>query len=281
MTEDTVAEDAVTEGAAVTEGRPVVIDGARYAVRLPAFDGPLDLLLHLIRREQFDIFDIPISALTAAYLASLDDMRRAQMEPASDFLLMAATLLQIKSRMLLPRPPGLDDIEADAPEDPRDELVRQLLEYRRFREVALGLDAQVMLGRDVFYRPGGLDKPPAEDEDLAAHDAYRLGEAFRALIARTRFEAPHDIWVERISIGERIAQIADLLAETGSCTLSTLLGGVQHREEAITTFLALLEMARLKLIHTTQGEHLGELYIEARVGAIGDLGEEAAGMLAE
>lgn len=260
---------------------PIVIDGARYAVRLPEFDGPLDLLLHLIRREQFDIFDIPISELTAAYLESLEDMRRAQMEPASDFLLMAATLLQIKSRMLLPRPPGLDDIEADAPEDPRAELVRQLLEYRRYREVAETLAERDRLGRDVFYRPSGLDRPESEEEDLAAQDVWRLGEAFRALIARTRFEAPHDIWVERISIGERIAQIADRLAEVRRCTFSSLLDGIRHREEAITTFLALLEMARLKLIHTTQGEHLGELYVEARVGAIGDLGEEAAGMLAE
>lgn len=268
----------------MSDGAPSEVlraDGARYAVRLPEFDGPLDLLLHLIRREQFDIFDIPIAELTAAYLASLEDMRRAQMEPASDFLLMAATLLQIKSRMLLPRPPSLDDIEAEEPEDPRAELVRQLLEYRRFREVAEGLDSQAMLGRDVFYRPSGLDRPPADDEELAAQDAYRLGEAFRALIARTRFEAPHDIWVERISIGERIAQIADRLAEERRCTFSALLEGIRHREEAITTFLALLEMARLKLIHTTQGEHLGELYVEARVGSIGDLGEEAAGMLAE
>lgn len=257
-------------------------DGARYAIHLPDFDGPLDLLLHLIRREKLDIFDIPIARLTAAYLASLEDMRRAQMEPASDFLLMAATLLQIKSRLLLPRPPSLEDIDADAPEDPRAELVRQLLEYRRYREVADVLSTQPQLGRDVFYRPAGLDRPAADaDAELAAQDIFRLGEAFRALIARTRFEAPHDIWVERISIGERIAQIADRLAESRTITFRALLSDVRHREEAITTFLALLEMARLKLIHTTQGEHLGELYIEARVGAIGDLGEEAAGMLAE
>ena len=267
----------------MTDSTEVLVpDGARYAVHLPDFDGPLDLLLHLIRRAKFDIFDIPISELTSAYLASLKDMRRAQMEPASDFLLMAATLLQIKSRMLLPRPPSLDDIEDEAPEDPRDELVRQLLEYRRYREVAHGLADQTMLGRDVFYRPDGLDRPPAQTEDdMSDQDVFRLGEAFRALIERTRFEAPHDIWVERISIGERIAQIADRLAQTQKSTFSALLADVRHREEAITTFLALLEMARLKLIHTTQGEHLGELYIEARVGSIGELGEEAAGMLAE
>lgn len=267
----------------MTDSAEVLVpDGARYAVHLPDFDGPLDLLLHLIRREKFDIFDIPISELTGAYLASLEDMRRAQMEPASDFLLMAATLLQIKSRMLLPRPPSLDDIEEDQLEDPREALVRQLLEYRRYREVADGLADQTMLGRDVFYRPDGLDRPPSQsDEELAEQDIFRLGEAFRALIERSQYTAPHDIWVERISIGERIAQIADRLALTQKATFSALLSDVRHREEAITTFLALLEMARLKLIHTTQGEHLGELYIEARVGSIGELGEEAAGMLAE
>lgn len=254
---------------------------APYAVKLPNFDGPLALLLHLIRREELDIFDIPVSRLTAAYLAHLELMRALHIEPASEFLVMAATLLQIKSRSLLPRPPGLDDV-AEGVEDPREALVRQLLEYQRFQAVAEALGGRVRLGWDVFVRPDGIDRPKTDDDDpLADHDAYRLAEAFRRLARRGHFEAPHDIYVERVSIAERIAQIADRLADQERVAFSALCGQARYREEIITSFLALLEMARLKLIRTVQAERLGELWVEARVGAIGDLGERAAGMLDE
>lgn len=259
---------------------PVVMEHGGYAVHLPIFDGPLDLLLHLIRKDELDIFDIPISRLTRAYLETLEEMRRHGIEPASEFLLMAATLLQIKSRMLLPRPPGLDDVE-EGTEDPREALVQQLLEYQRFKAMAADINRLVRVGRDVFLRPPGQDRPPDEDAELASLGIYRLAEAFRDLVERGHFEAPHDIWVERISIGERIAQIADLLAIRGRTTFASLCVRARYREEVITTFLALLEMARLKLIRVTQSETIGPVYIEARVGAIGELGEEAAGMLGE
>jgi segregation and condensation protein A len=259
---------------------PVVVDGVRYAIHLPAFDGPLDLLLHLIQREELSIFDIPISRLTRAYLATLEEMRRQQMEPASDFLVVAATLLQIKSRMLLPRPPGLSDIEAETPEDPRADLVRQLLEYQRFREVAEGLGGLPRLDWHLFDRPTGQDRPEDDEEEaLAAQDVYRLAAAFRSLIAKIHYEAPHEIDVERISIGERIAQIADRLAREGTLTFEQLCAGARHREELITTFLAMLEMARLKLIRLTQGDRLADVYVEARVGSIGVAGEQAAGLM--
>lgn len=267
----------------VSEGgpsEPVALDHAGYAIHLPVFDGPLDLLLHLIRKDELDIFDIPIARLTAAYLATLEQMRRHGIEPASEFLLMAATLLQIKSRMLLPRPPSLDDVEEGA-EDPRADLVGQLLEYRRFKEVASALSELTRVGRDTFLRPGGQDRPKTGDGELAALDIYRLADAFRTLLERGHFEAPHDIYVERISIGERIAQIADLLARRQRATFASLVLRARYREEVITTFLALLEMARLKLIRATQGEAMGPLYIEARVEAIGQMGEQAAGMLDE
>ncbi len=267
----------------MSEQEPLGFEGADISVRLPAFDGPLALLLHLIRTEEFDIFDIPIARLTAAYLRALEEMRLLDIEPASEFLVMAATLMQIKSRMLLPRPPSLDDVEAGDPgEDPREELVRRLLEYQRFQEVAQGLERLPQLGRDFFLRAAGLDRPPAEEDDAPPYsDVYRLGEAFRRLFDRRRYEAPHDIVVERITIGERIAQIAEHLARHARATFADLCTGARHREELITTFLALLEMARLKLIRTFQDDRLGALYVEARVGAIGRLGEEAAGMLDE
>lgn len=253
----------------------VVVGAAGYAVNLDVYDGPLDLLLQLIRKEELDIFDIPIARLTGAYLATLDTMRAEGVEPASEFLVMAATLLQIKSRMLLPRP-NLDDVEMD--EDPRDALVIQLLEYQRFREVADQLGGCVQLGRDVFSRADGLDRPQSEAE-LAAQDIYRLAEAFRGLVNKGQYEAPHDIYVERISIAERIAQIGEKLAAEGKVTFADLCATVRYREEIITTFLALLEMARLRLIRTVQRERLGPLYLEAQVEEIEARGERAAGML--
>ena len=127
----------------------VVWSAGSYTIQLPVYDGPLDLLLHLIRRDEFDIFDIPIGQLTASYLESLKEMRIHGIEPASDFLVMAATLLQLKSRMLLPRP--VDEHGEEIPDDdPRADLVRQLLEYQAFREVAAALDEIPRLGRDGF-----------------------------------------------------------------------------------------------------------------------------------
>ncbi len=259
----------------------VVVTGHAYAVHLPSFDGPLDLLLHLIRKADIDIFDIPLSRLTKAYLQTLEQMRRSGMEPASEFLLMAATLLQIKSRLLLPRPAALDDLEGGEAPDPREELVRQLLEYQRFKEAADALDGLDRLGRDFLLRPAGADRPATdlEEAEMREQDAYRLAEAFRSLLNRGHFEAPHEIYVERVSIAERIAQIADLLATTEKTTFEVLCEGTRYREELITTFLALLEMSRLKLIRTTQQSRLEPLYIEARSGSIGELGEHAAGTL--
>jgi segregation and condensation protein A len=262
------------------EDVPVVLEGEAFTIKLPAFDGPLELLLHLIRKDELDIFDIPIARLTATYLGYLEQMRRLAVEPASEFLVMAATLMQIKSALLLPRPP-LDPDNPDEALDPREELVRRLLEYQRYQEVARALDLHPRAGRDVFFRTPGLDRPPdpEDEQELANQDIFRLAEAFRRLIAKGRFTAPHDIHVERISIAERIAQIAEVLAREVRTNFEALMAGARHREEAITTFLALLEMARLKLVRVTQGDRLGPLWVEARVGAIGDLGEDAAGMM--
>jgi segregation and condensation protein A len=259
---------------------PVRLEGEAFSVHLPAYDGPLELLLHLIRKEELDIFDIPISRLTAAYLGHLEALRQLAIEPASEFLVMAATLMQIKSALLLPRPPASDDPNAEVL-DPREELVRRLLEYQRFKEVSRALDGLPRVGRDVFLRVAGLDRPPdpEEEAELANADVFRLAEAFRVLIKKGRFTAPHDIYVERVSIAERIAQIAERLERDGTASFDALCEGARHREELITTFLALLEMARLKLVRVTQGDRLGALWVEPRVGAIGTLGEEAAGMM--
>ena len=259
---------------------PVAFADSRYQIHLPNFDGPLDLLLHLIRKEELDIFDISISRLTAAYLDTLSLMKRTGIEPASDFLLMAATLMQLKSKLLLPRP-ELDDGELGDALDPRLELMHQLLAYQAFKEAAQNLDHETRLGRDVFIRPPGQDKPREEDPDLTSHDVYRLATAFRDLLKKESYQAPHEIYVERITIGERIAQIADKLATLGQVSFAHLIENTSTREEVITTFLALLEMARLKLIGVEQREPNTPLYIKPSVDEIAQRGEVAAGMLAE
>jgi segregation and condensation protein A len=258
-----------------------VLESESYAVHLAAYDGPFDLLLTLIRSKEIDIFDIPIAELTAAYLGTLKSMKRQGIELASEFLLMAATLIQLKSRMLLPRQTQEDDSE-EVDLDPRAALVRQLLEYQAFKEVALALDENPRIGRDVFNRPTGQDKPPDErEQELPPVEIYQLARAFRSLMKRQRYQAPHEIYVERITIGERIAQIADRLASQTRVSFASLCLENYTREEVITTFLALLEMARLKLISVTQRNSGTPVYVEARVDGIDVRGEKAAGMLAE
>ncbi len=256
----------------------------RFGIHLPDFEGPLDLLLHLIQRDELDIFNIPIAHLTASYLEMLELMEQTlEIEPASEFLLMLATLIHIKSRMLLPEEPQEAEGEAEPEEDPRERLVRQLLEYQRFKEVAQELGSKLRESWEYFMRPPGLDRPPEEEEsgELCNQDVFRLGEAFRSLVAKSKYLAPHDIYVERISIGERIAQIADDLSVCPQTTFGALCSTLRYREEHVTSFLAVLEMSRLKLILTNQIERLGTIHVEARVDGIAEKGEQAAGMLSE
>ncbi|MEE2756122.1 MAG: segregation/condensation protein A [Myxococcota bacterium] len=276
---DEVSVDDHDSTAGSVDG-PVALTDSRYQIHLPNFDGPLDLLLHLIRKEELDIFDISVSRLTAAYLDTLSLMKRTGIEPASNFLLMAATLMQLKSKLLLPKPES-DDEELGDEIDPRLELMNQLLAYQAFKEAAQHLDSEIRLGREVFIRPPGQDKPREEDPDLTNHDVYRLATAFRDLLKKESYQAPHEIYVERITIGERIAQIADKLAALGQVSFAHLVENTSTREEVITTFLALLEMARLKLIGVEQRGPNTPLYIQSSVDKIAQRGEVAAGMLAE
>ena len=258
--------------------RPVVLDDGAYAVHLPVYDGPLGMLLHLIKRDELDIFDIPIARLTSAYLATLTEMRELGIEPASEFLVMAATLLQIKGRMLLPKAPGVEELVGEL-DDPRADLARQLLDYQRYREAAVVLEALPRVGRDVFVRPAGIERPQEVEAPLANLDVVRLALAFRDALRRGDYQAPHEIAVERVTIAERIAQIGHLLGREGRVSFTELCRTSRHREEVITTFLALLEMARLRLIRVIQRDAAAPLYIVARGDDVAARGEEAAGTL--
>jgi len=238
-----------------------------FAVALPAFQGPLDLLLSLIQEHKLDIFDIPISFIIEKYLQYIYAARALNIDLAGEYLLMAATLAHIKSRMLLPREQSQDATDYESGPDPRQELVRRLLEYQKYRDAAGQLGAMPHLGRDVFVRRAREDRPLADDEAayLKSPDlsVYRLIELLALALKRRKIEIPHEVFVERLSIGDRIAAITDRLKEEDRITFTSLFADLSasDRHRVVPTFLAMLEMARLKLIKVHQPGRHGEIYI--------------------
>jgi segregation and condensation protein A len=233
-------------------------------IKLQSFEGPLDLLVHLIKKNQVNVYDIPIAGITEQYLAYLDLMQELNLDVASEFLVMAATLIHIKSRMLLPRP---DPMQADEPdEDPRDALVRRLLEHQKFKAAAELLHDRETLRSAQWTRPesriealAGGDYEPELEVDL-----FSLLSAFRAVLERARERPPVPLPPEQVSIESRIDQLLERLSETEACGFEDLFEDTATRGEMIVTFLALLEMIRLKLIRIFQSAQLGAIRIYKR-----------------
>jgi segregation and condensation protein A len=238
-----------------------------FAVALPAFQGPLDLLLSLIQEHKLDIFDIPISFIIEKYLQYMDAARALNIDLAGEYLLMAATLAHIKSRMLLPREQSQDAPDGEGGPDPRQELVRRLLEYQKYRDAAAQLGAMPHLGRDVFVQRSREDLPLAADEaayiKMPDLSVYRLIELLALALKRRKMEIPHEVFVERLSIGDRIAVITDRLKGEDRITFTSLFADLlaSDRHRVVPTFLAVLEMARLKLIRVHQSERNSEIYL--------------------
>ncbi|MBI2355446.1 MAG: segregation/condensation protein A [Deltaproteobacteria bacterium] len=232
-----------------------------YSVRLDKFEGPLDLLLHLIRKNELDIRDIPIADITRQYLDYIRLMKELNLDVAGDFLLMASTLLHIKSRLLLPQDVQEEGEEEEA--DPRAELVRRLLEYQQYKEAGQLLGARALLGREVFIRScpdPDLALQQAEEGPLEL-DLFDLVDAFRALLARIPAESFHDVAsAETFSIADCINEILSLLQERDSVRFDDLVAEEFTRERVIVTFLALLELCRLKLIRIFQNEPNGGIW---------------------
>ena len=232
--------------------------GSAYAVKLPVFEGPLDLLLHLIRLNEVEITDIPIARVCEQYLEYLDLMRELNLDVAGEYLLMAATLAWIKSRMLLPPEPG----EGDAEEvDPRAELIARLLEYERFKEASEELAGRRWLGRDVFAAQGPELEPPPEGEREIEAGLFDLVEAFRRALAAapTRGRA-HEIETEPITVRERVIAVMRLLETRESVPFEDALAdapGPPSRALIVTTFLAVLELTRLAALRVFQGVDAG------------------------
>jgi segregation and condensation protein A len=258
------AADVVSPGQASSSG---------YQVKLPTFEGPLDLLLHLIAEHELDILDIPIAFVTQKYVEYITLMHELNIDVASEYLVMAATLAHIKSKMLLPTPPEDQDEESERELDPRAELVRRLLEYQKYKEVAEQLGGRSLLGRDVF--PRGAPAPSVEGPaPLAQVSLFKLLDAFQSVLDRAKTTIDHEINFERFSITDRIIQLADVLRNAGRVPFERLFVGQHTRAELIVTFLALLEMTRLRMTKLIQEAPLESIEVELAV-ADDEIGELA------
>jgi segregation and condensation protein A len=266
--------------ASLQQGReetPTLLDGLHtgYSVHLDTFDGPLDLLLHLIRKNELDVCDISIAVITRQYLDYIKLMKELNLEVAGDFLVMAATLLQIKSRMLLPvDEPEVGEVEED---DPRAELIRRLMEYQQYKEAGMVIGARALLGREVFVRSCSDPVLVAAQkvEGPLEVSLFELVDAFRGLLERIPVEHFHDVAAaETFSIADCINEILSLLQECDTLQFDDLVREEFTRERVIVTFLALLELCRLKLIRIFQNGHQGSIWFVPSVAQ--DLVDDSA-----
>lgn len=240
----------------------------QYSVHLDKFDGPMDLLLHLVKKNEMDICDISIAVITRQYLEYIKLMKDLNLEVAGDFLVMAATLLQIKSRQLLP----LDDQEEPELEeaDPRNELIRRLLEYQQYKEAGMVIGARALLGREVFSRSATEPVMTAAQnaEGPVEVSLFELVDAFRVLLQRIPAESFHDVAPgDSLSIADCINEILSLLQEQDTLQFDDLVREECTRERIIVTFLALLELCKLKLIRIFQGNEHGSIWFVPAVVA--------------
>jgi segregation and condensation protein A len=234
-----------------------------YPVRLENFEGPLDLLLHLIKKHELNIHEVPIALITHQYLEYIDMMQELNLDVAGEFLVMAATLIHIKSRELLPRP---DPTQEDPEEDPREALIRRLLEHQKFKAAAELLHERETLRSAQWTRPDGRVAEIAGEapEPEIEVDLFSLISAFRAVVERAKQRPAIYLPDEQISIESRIEQLLAKLSETEACGFEDLFQDVQTRAGMIATFLAMLEMIRLKLIRVYQTGAVGPIRVYKR-----------------
>ena len=232
-------------------------------VQLEIFEGPLDLLLHLIKKNEVSITDIPIATITEQYLATLDLMESLSLDVAGEFLVMAATLIHIKSRMLLPA--GTEEVEEDEGIDPRDDLVRRLLEYQRFKDAADQLEGREILTRDVFARsatpPETVEPAPFREVSL-----FELLTALRRVIDRLPKDVYHQVILDKVTVREKMTLLLDSLRTRGQVLFEELFGDAQNRMDVVVTFLAMLELVKVRAIRIFQDEPAGPIVIEAAAG---------------
>ncbi|MEK7341357.1 MAG: segregation/condensation protein A [Candidatus Binatota bacterium] len=241
-------------------------------VQLEIFEGPLDLLLHLIKKNEVSITDIPIATITEQYLSTLELIQSLNLDVAGEFLVMAATLIHIKSRMLLP--PGEEEDEEEEGGDPREELIRRLLEYQRFKEAAEELEKREILRRDVFVRPSEVpdEMESVEFEGLSLFD---LISALRHVLERFPEERVYEVTLERISVREKMSSLLDDLQRRGKVIFQSLFEAAVSRLEVVVTFLAMLELVKIRAIRVAQEEREGPIVIEL-AAPLGDIQDRMA-----
>lgn len=260
------------------------MDQAGYQVALDVFEGPLDLLLHLVKKHELSIMDIPISFVTSKYLEYLDALSALDIDVAGEYLLMAATLCHIKSRELLPSAEPLDEEEAEVGEDgeveldPRADLIRRLLEYQKYKEAADQLGGRPVVGRNVWSRGASTEDAVSEgiDADMVAplqpFPVHKLIEAFDRVMQQAKVKVAHNVLIDRLSVSQKISELTDRLETEGRFTFTSMFSFLRDgiarsiaeiRHEGVVTFLALLEMSKLRLISLTQpGGGDAEIFIE-------------------
>jgi segregation and condensation protein A len=238
-----------------------------YQVRLEIFEGPLDLLLYLIRQEELDIYDIPIARITQQYLEYIEIMKALDIDLAGEFLVMAATLLKIKSKLLLPHHV---EIEGEM-EDPRQDLVRQLLEYKKFKEAASRLEDREEVQRLMFPRPkGAIEKQEEKQSEPPVPEVglYELLSAFRQVVERIDKVRLYEIVGEDITIEDRIDFILKQVLECDQMSFRDLFAGEKRKLVMVVTFFALLELIRLGRVRVLQNALFGEIIIRKAGGQI-------------
>jgi segregation and condensation protein A len=243
-----------------------------YQVRIENFEGPLDLLLHLIKKNEINIYDIPVAMIAQQYLHYLEAMEELNLNVAGDFLVMAATLLQIKSKMLLPVDETADDDE-EGP-DPREELVRRLLEYKAFKEAARQLDDQEKVWREVFWREQApLVEEVEEDLPLENVSLFDLVDALKEVLERNPSSRLIEIVPDNLTVRERMNLILETLEGKDSVSFAALFEGSSHRMVVVVTFLALLELMKLRVARVFQAETFGPILVSRMFSLVPDPAE--------
>lgn len=232
-----------------------------YQVKLEhIFEGPMDLLVHLIKKNELDIYDIPIAFITEQFLAYIEWMKAMNIDVAADFLVMAASLAQIKSRMLLPQAQP----DAEEEDDPRSAITGPLVEYIRIKSAAAQLAERLVLNDDVFVRtPDKTDYATPPEEIPVAADLFELARTYQELIDRASPKIDIRITPDRISVKDRMTEVIDILEEKGTVTFSELMARDTDRSGIVVTFLAVLEIARLHLVRISQNETTGSIRLYA------------------
>ena len=230
-----------------------------YTVKLDSFEGPMDLLLHLVKTNEVDIYHLPIATITDQYLEYVGIFEELDLDIAGEYLVMAATLMYLKSKLLLP----VDETEEDEPIDEVEaDLVRQLAEYQRFREAGEELRDRMLLGRDVFRRqPSPPDRDEEEDPGLQAVDLANLFEALRRVLAQAAARKPHRLSGEEVSVADAVTAMVDRLRSVERLEFDRLFGNTPSRPYIIATFIGLLELIKLRIVSFEQESAGATIYL--------------------